>query len=33
MKEDILWDIFTETGSVEDYLRYSDCKDDNNDNC
>ena len=33
MKADILWNKFTETGSIDDYLNYSankDKKDDNN---
>jgi hypothetical protein len=33
MEEDILWDKFAETGSIEDYLQYSAYKEDNHDNC
>lgn len=33
MSEDILWNKFAESGSVEDYLRYSAHKEDNHDNC
>lgn len=33
MNEDILWDKFAETGSIEDYLQYSVHKEDNHDNC
>ncbi len=33
MNEEILWDKFAETGSIEDYLRYSANKEDNHDNC
>jgi len=32
MNEDTLWNIFTVTGSVEDYLRYSALRDKKNDN-
>ncbi len=32
MSEDILWDKFAESGSIEDYLRYSAAKDGNYDN-
>ena len=33
MNEDILWDKFAETGSIEDYLRYSACREDKHDYC
>lgn len=33
MNEDILWDKFTESGSIEDYLRYSANREKDNDNC
>ena len=33
MNEDILWDKFAETGRIEDYLRYSACKEDKHDYC
>ena len=33
MNEDILWDKFAVSGRIEDYLRYSACREDKNDNC
>ena len=33
MSEDILWNKFAESGSIEDYLQYSAHKEDNHDNC
>ncbi len=33
VNEDIFWSIFVESGSIEDYLRYSASKEDNHDNC
>lgn len=32
MSEQILWNIFAETGRIEDYLRYSDYRDNEHDN-
>ena len=33
LNEDILWDKFAGSGSIEDYLQYSAHKEDNHDNC
>lgn len=33
MNEEKLWEKFAETGRIEDYLRYSACKDNKNVDC
>ena len=33
MNEDLLWIKFTESGNIEDYLRYSANREETHDNC